>query len=155
MKLVMNNLGKFLVVAIAAALVLGFISASLLPSLRTFVSNVFIDETNYVEKGFLLSAPILKSEHSMITVSVGEDVDIFENITATSRSGENLITQLSDDYTKDLSDRSQVFVYRINSDNSNSLADRIDTSSPGNWSVLYLLKDGSGSSVLKVSYKVK
>lgn len=154
MKLVINNLGKFLVVAIAAALVLVFISASLLPSLSEFVSKAFVAETNYVEQSNLSSAPILKSEFSHVNVAKGENVDIFEHIVATSQNGENLISQLSDDYQKDVSQRKQVFVYRLNSDNTNKLVSSIDTSTVGNWAVFYLLEDGLGSALLKITYSV-
>lgn len=157
MKQVVTSLGKFLVVAIAATLVLTFIFSALLPGLRSFVSKAFVNETNYVEKGTSDLDPILVCSSERVDVPVNKEAKeaIFENITAQSRSGVDLLSQLSDDYDKDLADRTQVFVYKINADGSNTLMDELDTSRSGEWVVFYLLKDGKGSALLKVPYSVK
>lgn len=157
MKLVVDNLGKVLIVVFVAALIFSFIAFGLLPGVRSFVSTVFLTETNYVEKSNLPAAPILKSDNDVVYLSVGEndgDNIIFKGITAQSRSGQDLIPQLKDDFDKAISNRSHVFVYQINLDNTNTLVSSIDTSSAGKWAVFYLVEDGSENAFLKVSYVV-
>ena len=154
MKLIVNNLGKFLVVALVVALVLTFIVTALLPGLRSFASTVFIKETNYEEKTSFSSAPTLSAANEHVEISIGDEVNLFENITAQSKSGADLSGQLTEDYAKAVDERTQVFVYKINPNKSKSLAAAIDTSCSGDWVVFYLVKDGRESAILKVSYAV-
>lgn len=155
MKQVINTSGKVLVVSIVVALVLTFILAGLLPATRTFVRNVFVAETNYVEKSDLESAPTLSCSTEKVSVALGQEVDIFENIAARSVSGEDLLPQLVNDYSNPTSDRRQVFVYRVNADNSKTLVEEINSSRSGKWVVFYLVKDGKGSAMIKVPFVVE
>lgn len=149
-----------MVVALAAALVLAFIAASLLPSLRSFVSKSFLDEVNYVEKGRLHSAPSLEyvsNADGVAEIPIGQELGkdaLLADITARSSSGEDLTGQLSEDFDKSPADRKHVFVYKINADGSHSLVSNIDTSRSGEWAVFYLLKDGRESAFIKVTYIV-
>ena len=155
MKFIINHLGRFIVVAIVAALVLAFIPGVFLPSMQNLMSDVFVGEKNYIDTTAGLAPPVLSCSSEKVVLAVGDTVDLFSNITAKSSSGENLISQLSNDYAKDLAARKQVFVYRTNFNGANSLASEIDTSEAGKWVVIYLLYDGAEHAILKVPYVVK
>lgn len=154
LKQIVNSVGRFLVVAVVATIILTLIASVLLPSLRSFFSDAFIAETNYVEKGNRPSAPTLTCSSEKISLTVGETVDLFSNITAKSSSGEDLMVQLTEDYAKSVEERDQVFVYKVNGDESHTLVSEIDASRSGNWVVFYLIKDGKENALLKVPYTV-
>ena len=154
MKLIIDSFGKLLVAAVASALIIVLVAGVLIPGVRGFVSDLFPSEKNYEDKAETASAPTLACTNSVVNLSAGSEVDIFENITAQSSENVDLIAQLKDDFAKSVSERRDVFVYKINDDNTNSLVSQIDPTGAGKWIVVYVLTDNSESDSLKVSYTI-
>lgn len=152
MKLVINNLGKILIVAVVVALFFVLVSSVFIPGIRNFVSDVFPDETNYIDSAEGPTSLTLTCTNEDVQATAGEAIDIFSNITALSGDNENLISQLKDDCEKAVSEREHVFIYKTNEDNTNVLQPQIDSNLRGKWTVFYILKDGSESASLKVTY---
>lgn len=150
MKLVINNFGKILIAVVAVTLALTLLSTVLFPGLRSFVATVFPNETNYTE-------PAPEEDNVPVQINVGTEVTsdvIFSGISALSGVNENLISQLQDDYAKAINERKHVFIYKINGDTGNTLAEKIDSSQPGEWAVIYVLNDAKNTVSKKVLYTV-
>ena len=154
MKTISTALGKFIIVAAAAVLIFAFITSALMPYVRDYFSVMFPKEQNYIISEGNPAALTLSCSSDVIKFPVGSGVNIFANITAKTSDNENLISQLTEDYAKDVNERTQVFVYKINSDGSAVLSEQIDTSVKGEWTVLYIIKNNSEIASLKVTYMI-
>lgn len=151
MKLLTTSLGKIIVAASAVIIVLTFISLVFLPKVQEFAGGVLPDEKNY----------LINNNSDAFTLFCTEDVyellkddvvDIFSGVTALSSEGEDLVPMLREDYEKPLEEREHVFVYKINSDGTATPETAINSTVVGDWSVLYVLKDGLERTTLKVDY---
>lgn len=155
MKLLIDNIGKTLIAVVVAILAVVLISTVFIPGVRNFVGILFPNETNYIDTNTDTASITLTSTKTNVDLSVGDTVNLFDTVTALSSTKENIVSQLTEDYEKPVEERSHVFVYKINNDNSSPvLATEIDTSVPGKWAVLYLLNDASETVSLKISYTV-
>lgn len=149
-----ENLVRFLVGFTAVVLVLASIYSLFIPVLRDYFPSAFSGERNYAEQSGGSAGPSITCVSDTIYVSIDGAVDLFDtsNISAKSSSGASLMSQLAEDYIKNVEDREQLFIYKINKDNTNTLVSSIDTSSEGKWVVVYLVKDDGGSASTKVTY---
>lgn len=154
MKLITEHMGKFLVVATAAVLVLVLLGSIVIPAIQDFSSTVFVGDKNFIDNKQSVTAPQLSCENTEIEMPIGGSVDVFNGISAKSGTGEDLIGQLREDYAKSLGEREHVFIYKINNDRTNTLMPAIDTSAAGEWAVFFLLTDGDEHSTLEVRYFV-
>lgn len=154
MKLITEQMGKFLVVAVATVLVPVLVVSIVVPAIQNFSSTVFVGDTNYYDSKESVTAPRLSCENTEVEVPIGSSVDVFDGISAKSGSGEDLLGQLQADYAKSVGSRECVFVYKINDDRPNTLVSAIDTSAAGEWAVFYLLADGDEHATLEVRYFV-
>lgn len=154
MKLITEQMGKFLVVAVATVLVLVLVGTIVVPAIQNFSSAVFVGDTNFYDSKESVTAPRLACETAEVEVPIGSSVDVFNGISAKSGTGADLLGQLREDYGKSVGNRECVFVYKINDDRTNTLASSIDTSAAGEWAVFYLLADGNEHATLEVRYFV-
>ena len=155
MKFVIENMVRFLVSVFAAALVLTSV-ARVFPVMQNFFPTAFTREENFVDSDNGVAGPEIISVGEVLLPAGSGEVDLFNStyINVHSASGSDLMEQLKNDYAKAVGDRDHVFVYKINKDNTNLLCEKIDTSSPGNWMVIYLVSDDKGTASAKISYVV-
>lgn len=155
MKLIVRHLSSFLVAAVVSVLVISAISLLFVPTVRDFVSTLFVDEQNFVEDEGGPAAPTITCPNENVSLLINDTVNLFDGITAVSSSGTDLTAQLESDYSKpNLDERQQVFIYEILPNNTRVLSPEINTARPGIWKVFYLVTDGTESAVLTITYTV-
>lgn len=154
MKLIVNHLGKIVIALVITSLSLTLLFGILVPALRDNVPSMLPDERNYVVNETGEGKPTLTSSAESVTVSVNAYLNIFSRITALSCDGENIISQLKDDYARPLNERTKVFVYEV-THGPRVLANEINTSYPSKWVVFYILDDGDYVNTLSVTYNVE
>lgn len=154
MKLISTTLGKLLVATAAVLIILGLIVASFLPGIRDFYVNVFPDEKNHIIRDSSEDS-ILHLKEDFVVMNVGDPVNnaaIFDNFLASTTEEQEMIEQLKADCDKAIDERTQVFIYKVQNDGSVVLEDEIDSSSPGKWTVFFIVDGDSGHAVFKAKY---
>lgn len=153
MKLISTTLGRLIVAVAAVILVFVFVSSSFLPAIQDFYNKVFPNEKNYISDN--IAEPSIRFIKERFVFSVGASVDssiIFDNLITSDQESRDFVELLKSDYAKPLNERAYVFVYKVLDDGTLTLSDTMDSSTTGCWTVLLIIEDGSGQSVVTTNY---
>lgn len=173
MKLLSTALGRVLVSAAAVIIALTYLASSFVPSIADFTDKVFPVEKNYVspqkvafntfldyesknnyrENVFELVIDLPPEEDD--TDNFNPDEDIFDNFIVSDSNDQALVNEFKADYQKAYTERTKVFVYKINKQGYSILVDKIDPSVVGEWAIIYVIDDGTQRATLRVDYVFK
>jgi len=169
-KLLNTALGRILV-SVAVVLVVLMCLSALLPSIGDFTAKVFPVEKNYVSSSTVAFDSLLnyKSKdnyrENVFELVIDDpddendnfnpDEDIFDNFIVSDSDDQALVDEFKTDYQKTYTERTKVFVYKINKQGYSVLVDKIDPSVVSEWAVIYVIDDGTQRATLRVDYVFK
>lgn len=151
MKLISTTLGRIIVSAAVAIIILSCFASSFMPTIADFTAKVFPIEKNYKITGSPEAFPVSLTD------------DVFVKTTGDTISEWEIFSKLTGDETI-ISENTKVFIYKVYKDGSTVLVDEIDSKpevdgnseinsvDSKNWAVFYVMKNGDESAVLKANY---